>query len=168
MAKDPLGGRKPRVDIKYTVETGGAQVMKELPFVVGVLGDFSGNPTEPLKSLGDRNFTEITKQNFDDVLARMKPGLNLQVDNKLKDDGTQMSVQLKFEKMEDFDPVNVAKQVEPLRKLLEMRERLKDLKANAELHPELEKEYRELEQALKDEGKLGELQGQVVTPPEGE
>src|ERR1700710_495997 len=94
--------RKPRVHITYDVETEGAQVMRELPFVVGVMGDFSGDPTQPLRPLADRKFIQIDRDNFDDVMARMPPGLALKVDNKLADDGTQMAVNLTFSAMEDF------------------------------------------------------------------
>src|SRR5262249_30792783 len=119
--------RTPRVHISYQVETEGAQVEKELPFVVGVLGDFSGSPTEPLKPLKDRKFVQIDRDNFNDILARMTPGLNLKVENTLKDDGSDISVQLKFSSMEDFEPAKIVSQVEPLRKLLETRDKLRDL-----------------------------------------
>src|SRR5215831_18589429 len=118
--------RKPRVHITYQVETEGAVVEKELPFVVGVLGDFSGNPTEPLKPLKDRKFTQIDRDNFNDIMARMTQGLNLKVENTLADDGSQMAVQLKMRSLEDFEPGQVVKQVEPLRKLLETRDKLRD------------------------------------------
>ncbi len=85
--------RKPRVHITYEVETEGATVKKELPFVVGVLGDFSGNPTQPLKPLKDRKFIQIDRDNFNDVMSRMTPGLNLKVENTLKGDGSEMAVQ---------------------------------------------------------------------------
>src|SRR5713101_182979 len=113
--------RKPRVHITYEVETEGAVVQKELPFVVGVLGDFSGNPTAPLKPLKDRKFIQIDRDNFNDVMARMTPGLNLKVENTLKGDGSEMPVQLKFGSIEDFEPGRIVNQVEPLRKLLETR-----------------------------------------------
>src|SRR3954463_2851570 len=111
--------RKPRVHIKYEVETEGATLEKELPFVVGVLGDFSGNPTEPLKPLRDRKFIQIDRDNFNDIMARMTPGLNLKVKNPLKGDGSEMAVNLKFRSMEDFEPVRVVNQVDPLQKLLD-------------------------------------------------
>src|SRR3954467_448183 len=95
--------RKPRVHITYQVETEGAVVEKELPFVVGVLGDFSGNPTQPLKPLKDRKFIQIDRDNFNDVMSRMTPGLNLKVENTLAGDGSQMALQLKFRSMEDFE-----------------------------------------------------------------
>ncbi|PZO75713.1 MAG: type VI secretion system contractile sheath small subunit, partial [Mesorhizobium amorphae] len=106
--------RKPRVHIKYEVETEGAQIEKELPFVVGVLGDFSGNPTEPLRPFGERKFVQIDRDNFDEVMRRMTPGLNLSVENTLQGDGTDMAVNLKFEKLEDFEPANVVAQVPAL------------------------------------------------------
>src|SRR6267143_5677600 len=96
--------RKPRVHITYKVETEGAEVVKELPFVVGVLGDFSGNPTEPLKPLSERKFIQIDRDNFNDVMARMTPGLNLKVENTLKGDGSQLAVQLKMNSIDAFEP----------------------------------------------------------------
>src|SRR5262245_28653760 len=119
--------RKPRVHITYQVETEGAVVEKELPFVVGVLGDFSGNPTQPVKPLKDRKFIQIDRDNFNDVMARMTPGLNLKVENTLMGDGSELGVQLKMNSMEDFEPGKVVKQVDPLRKLLETRDKLRDL-----------------------------------------
>ena len=119
--------RKPRVHITYKVETEGAVVEKELPFVVGVLGDFSGKPTQPLKPMKDRKFIQIDRDNFNEVLARMTPGLNLRVENTLKGDGSELAVQLKFCSIEDFEPGNVVNQVEPLRKLLETRNKLRDI-----------------------------------------
>jgi type VI secretion system protein ImpB len=130
--------RPPRVHITYDVETEGAVVQKELPFVVGVLGDFSGNPTEPLKPIKDRKFVQIDRDNFDDVMARMTPGLNMKVENTLQGDGSEMAVQLKFNSLDDFAPANVVKQVEPLRKLLETRDKLRDLLAKVDRSEELE------------------------------
>src|SRR5690242_3998122 len=101
--------RTPRVHISYQVETEGAVVEKELPFVVGVLGDFSGNPSEPLKPLRDRKFIQIDRDNFDDIMARMTPGLNLKVENTLKGDGSEMAVKLEFCSMQDFEPINVVR-----------------------------------------------------------
>src|SRR5207249_11253203 len=102
--------RTPRVHISYQVETEGAVVEKELPFVVGVLGDFSGNPAEPLKPLRDRKFVQIDRDNFDDIMARMTPGLNIKVANTLQGDGSEMAVNLKFRSLEDFDPAKVVDQ----------------------------------------------------------
>ncbi len=122
--------RKPRVHIIYDVETEGAVVQKELPFVVGVMGDFSGDPTQPLKALNDRKFVQIDRDNLDDVMAKMTPGLKMKVDNTLADDGSQMSVELAFKSMADFEPAAVVEQVEPLRKLLDVRASCKTLILN--------------------------------------
>ena len=110
--------RPPRVHITYEVETGGATKMKELPFVMGVLADLSGSPSEPLAKLGDRKFTEIDRDNFDSVLRGMKPRVAMKVANKLQDDGTDLSVEVNFSKLDDFRPENVAKQVKPMADLL--------------------------------------------------
>lgn len=158
--------RKPRVHITYEVETEGAVVQKELPFVVGVVGDFSGNPTEPLKPLKDRKFIQIDRDNFDDVMKRMTPGLNMRVENTIKGDGSEMAVQLKFNSMEDFEPVNVAKQVEPLRRLLETRDRLRDLLAKVDRSEDLESV---LEQVLKNTDELKKLSSELgVNPSDSE
>jgi len=119
--------RKPRVHIKYDLETEGAAVEKELPFVVGVMGDFSGKPTEPLKPLKDRKFVQIDRDNFNDVMARMTPGLEYKVQNTLQEGGGDIGVQLKFRSLDDFEPGRVVEQVEPLKKLLETRDKLRDL-----------------------------------------
>lgn len=150
--------RKPRVHITYEVETEGAVVVKELPFVVGVIGDFSGNPTEPLKPLKDRKFIQIDRDNINDVMKRMTPGLNMRVENTLADDGTEMSVQLKFNTMEDFDPTSVVKQVEPLRKLMETRDRLRDLLTKVDRSEDLEQL---LEQVLQNTDDLKKLSSEL-------
>jgi type VI secretion system protein ImpB len=130
--------RKPRVHITYNVETEGAEIERELPFVVGVLGDFSGDPTTPLRPMADRKFTQIDRDNFNDVMARMSPGLNLKVDNKLADDGSEMAVQLKFNSIEDFEPGRVVEQVPALKALLETRNKLRDLMSKADRSEDLE------------------------------
>jgi type VI secretion system protein ImpB len=143
--------RKPRVHITYDVETGDAQVKRELPFVVGVLGDFSGDPTEPLKPLKDRKFVQIDRDNFNEVMARMAPGANFRVENTLTGDGSEMAVQLKFRSMDDFEPSNVVRQVEPLRKLLETRNKLRDLLTKIDVSQDLENV---LEQVLENSERL--------------
>ena len=150
--------RKPRVHITYDVETEGAQIERELPFVVGVMGDFSGDPTTPLKPMADRKFTQIDRDNFNDVMANMAPGLKLKVDNTLAADGTQMAVDLKFSSMDDFDPVNVVKQVPALAALLETRQKLRDLMSKADRSQELETL---LEQVLRSEEELKSLSGEL-------
>ncbi len=150
--------RAPRVHITYAVETEGAVVEKELPMVVGVLGDFSGDPTSPLKPLKDRKFVQIDRDNFDDVMARMTPGLNFKVENTLQKDGSEISVNLKFNSLADFEPARVAQQVEPLRKLLETRAKLRDLLSKADRSEELESL---LERVLKNSEDLNKLAGAV-------
>ncbi len=150
--------RKPRVHIKYEVETEGAMVEKELPFVVGVLGDFSGDSTQPVKPFGERKFVQIDRDNFDEVMRRMAPGLNFAVENTLQDDGTDMAVQFKFEKLEDFEPAAVAQQVPALKALLDARNELRDLLAKADRSEELETL---LENILQNKGDLAVLMGEL-------
>ncbi len=150
--------RKPRVHITYEVETEGAEIQRELPFVVGVLGDFSGDPTSPLRPLADRKFIQIDRDNFNDVMAGMTPGLKMKVENKLSEEGGEMGVELKFNSLEDFDPARVAEQVPALRALLETRSKLRDLMSKADRSEELEGL---LEQVLKNEGELKSLQEQL-------
>jgi type VI secretion system protein ImpB len=152
--------RAPRVHITYDVETEGAEVRKELPFVVGVIGDFSGKPYEPLKPLRDRKFIQIDRDNFDDVMQRMTPGAEFKVDNTLTGDGSQMAVQLKFKSIEDFEPGAVVQQVEPLRKLLAVRNKLRDLMSKVDRSEELESL---LEEVLQNTDKLAALAGELGT-----
>jgi type VI secretion system protein ImpB len=119
--------RAPRVQITYDVEIGDSIEKKEIPFVVGVLGDFSGKPSEPLPKMKDRKFVEIDRDNFNKVLEGMKPRVAFRVDNKLANDGSQLAVDLSFKSMDDFHPANVAEQITPLKKLVEARKRLSDL-----------------------------------------
>lgn len=156
--------RKPRVHITYDVETEGAAVVKELPFVVGVMGDFSGNPTEPLKPLKDRKFINIDRDNFDEVLRRMTPGLEFRAENTLAGDGSEMAVKLKFSSMEDFEPTRIVEQVEPLRKLLETRNRLRDLLSAVDRADGLEGE---LEKILQDTDQLAKLAGEMGLDSDG-
>lgn len=150
--------RKPRVHITYEVETDGAQIERELPFVVGVLGDFSGDPTQPLRPMADRKFVQIDRDNFNDVMARMTPGLNLKVENTLAGDGSEMAVNLKFGSMEDFEPGKIVEQVPALKSLLETRDKLRDLLSKADRSDELESL---LEQVLQNESELKALSGQL-------
>lgn len=120
--------RRPRVQITYDVEIGNAQVKKELPFVMGVMADLSGHQEEPLPDMKDRKFVEINRDNFSKVMSAMKPRLAMRVDNEIEKDGSKLGVELKFKNMDDFEPENVVRQVEPLRKLLDARQRLSDLK----------------------------------------
>jgi type VI secretion system protein ImpB len=154
--------RAPRVHIKYDVETGGAIEMKELPFVMGVLGDFTGQPVEPLAKLKERKFVEITPDNFDDVLSSMKPHLSFTVDNVMSEDpeAGRLAVDLKFESMDDFSPERVAQQVDPLRKLLELRQSLADLRGSLQGNEKLDEI---LQATLSDDEKLAKLKGEIAT-----
>jgi type VI secretion system protein ImpB len=155
MGKESVYGKKervrpPRVHISYEVELNGAMQMKELPFVVGVLADLSGNPADPLPKPMDRKFTDIDRDNFDDVLGSMKPRLAYKVDNKLAADGSELSVELDFTKMADFTPDNVARQVKPLNDLIEVRTKLKALLNRTEGNDRLE----ELLEAIMDNSEM--------------
>jgi type VI secretion system protein ImpB len=130
--------RSPRVQITYDVEVGDAIEMKEIPFVVGVLSDLSGKPDEPLPKVKDRKFVEIDRDNFNQVLAGMKPRLAYRVDNKLTNDDSKMAVELRFKSLDDFHPERVAEQVTPVRKLVEARKRLSDLLAKLDGNDKLD------------------------------
>ena len=130
--------RKPRVHITYDVETEGAVVKKELPFVIGVTGDFSGHNTQDLKPLKDRRFVQIDRDNFDDILKRMNPTLDIAVDNTLIDDDSQLKVALNFNALQDFEPAAIVNQVEPLKKLMETRNKLRDLMTKVDRSEDLE------------------------------
>jgi type VI secretion system protein ImpB len=157
--------RKPRVHITYQVETEGAAVVRELPFVVGVMGDFSGDPTEPLKPMKDRKFIQIDRDNFNDVMARMTPGLNMKVENTLKGDGSEMAVNLKFKSMADFEPAKVVEQVEPLRKLMDTRNKLRDLMSKVDRSEDLEQV---LDRVLQNSDELKKLSESLGVKSEGE
>jgi type VI secretion system protein ImpB len=130
--------RPPRVQISYDVETGGALEKKELPFLVGILSDLSGKPETALPKLKDRKFVEIDRDNFNDVMAAIGPRLAFQVPNTLQKDGSKLNVVLKFEELDDFDPVRVVKQIPPLAKLFEARSRLTDLLAKLDGNDDLD------------------------------
>jgi type VI secretion system protein ImpB len=132
--------RPPRVQITYDVQVGDAIELKEIPFVLGVLADLSGNPTEELPRLKDRKFVEVTPDNFDDVLASMKPHLAYSVENKLASDpdAPKLKVDLNFRSLEDFEPEKVARQIKPLEQLLELRTRLADLRGSLQTNQTLD------------------------------
>ncbi len=131
--------RPPRVKITYDVETGGAIERKELPFIMGVLADLSGHPAEALPAVKDRKFVEIDRDNFNEVLASIRPRLAIRVPNKLVPESEdQISAELTFQHMDDFQPTEVLKQIEPLRRLYETRERLRDLLTKLDGNDKLE------------------------------
>jgi len=163
--------RRPRVHITYQVETEGARVQRELPFVMGVMGDFSGNqPTQAMKPLKDRRFVAIDRDNFNEVMSKFAPGLGFRVKNTLKDDGSEMAVALKFNSMADFEPAKIVDQVDPLKKLMEARDKLRDLLTKVDRSDELESL---LERVLKETQGMERLKadlgvGSDSKAPEGE
>jgi type VI secretion system protein ImpB len=152
--------RSPRVHITYDVETGGAIEKKELPFVMGVFGDFTGMPEEPLPRLKERKFVELSLDNFDSAMAAMKPHLAFSVENKLSEDpeAGQLGVNLRFRSMDDFEPANVAKQVKPLKELLDLRTKLSDLRGTLQGNEKLEEA---LQEALRSTEKLEKLKSEI-------
>jgi len=152
--------RPPRVQITYDVEVGDAIEVKELPFVMGVLGDFTGQPVDPLPRLKDRKFVEVTPDNFDTVLESMKPHLTFNVENKLSEDPNtgNIKVDLHFKSLDDFSPNSVARQVKPLRELLELRDRLSDLRGSMQGNDRLEEVLRE---AVTDKDKRARLRDEL-------
>ncbi len=158
--------RSPRVHITYDVEIGNAIELKELPFVVGVLGDFTGMPEQPLPKLKDRKFVEVNPDNFDKVLEGMKPHLSLSVENKLSEDpdAANLKVDLKFASMDDFSPENVVQQVRPLKELMDLRTRLSDLRGSLQGNDKLEELLLE---AVGNTEKLEKLKGEIGAKKEG-
>jgi len=154
--------RPPRVQITYDVEIGDAIETKELPFVLGVLGEYSGQPKVELPKLKERKFVAIDRDNFDEALKGMAPRLALQVDNTLKGDDSRLSVELNFSKLEDFEPQRIVDQVDPLRQLLEIRSRLSDLRNKIIGNDKLEEL---LDEIVRDSEKLEAIQ---QSNPKGE
>jgi len=172
--------RPPRVQITYDVQVGDAQIKKELPFVVGVLADLAGHPDpdeEPLPDLKDekRKFVEINRDNFDRVMGGIKPRLAMKVENKIEKDNTKVGVELKFRTLEDFEPVNVVNQVEPLRKLLEARQRLSELKSKITTNDRFDAllqriihDTDQLKRLGRETGRFAEAPSQAGSEPETE
>lgn len=152
--------RKPRVHITYDLETNGTQTEKEIPFVMGVMGDYSGDNTDNKKPLKDRKFSQIDRDNFNDIMNNISPELNMKVKNTLEDDGSEMAVDLKFNNMEDFEPHKIVEQVEPLKKLLDTRNKLRDLLTKADRSDELESL---LEQVLSNSEAISSLSNELGT-----
>lgn len=147
--------RPPRVHITYDVETGDAIEQKEIPFVVGVLSDLSGQPEQPLPPLKERKYVEVDKDNFDEVLEGVNPRLSFKVDNKLEADSeSQVNVALTFKSLDDFHPERIAEQVDPIRKLVEARKKLYNLMAKLDGNDKLEAL---LQEAISNTDKLAQL-----------
>ncbi len=150
--------RKPRVHITYDVETNGTTAEKEIPFVMGVMGDYSGDNTEIKKSLKDRKFSQVDQDNFNEVMSKISPSANMKVENTLEADGSELSVNIGFNKLEDFEPQNIVNNVEPLKKLMETRNKLRDLLTKADRSEDLETI---LEEVLSNTGALASLGGEL-------
>ena len=146
--------RSPRVQITYDLEMGGAVEMKELPFVVGVLSDLSGKSAVQLPKLADRKFVEIDRENFDKVLKGMKPRLEFDVENALTNDKSTMRVELDFESMTDFQPDEVVKKVEPLKKLLDIRNELAGLLAKTQGNDTLSDRLKAIMESTEDQQRI--------------
>lgn len=159
--------RAPRVHITYDVEVGDAIEMKEIPFVVGVLADLSGKPDEQLPKLKDRKLVEIDRDNFNNVLAAMKPRLAFKVDNKIANDDTKMAVELRFKSLDDFHPEQVVQQVDPLRKLVDARRRLSDLLNKLDGNDRLDELLQQVVNDTESLQKLGKQAGVAASDTEG-
>lgn len=158
--------RPPRVKMTYEVHTGSAVEMKELPFLVGVLADLSGQPETALPKLKDRKFVEIDSDNFNDVMAAAGPRLAFQVDNKLQEDGGKLNILLNFREMDDFQPVQVLKQVPTLNRLLEARQKLSDLLAKLDGNDELNDLLNDVISNTEQQDELKKLLGPTDAPAE--
>ena len=150
--------RKPRVQITYDVEIGDAIEKKELPFVVGVLADLSGNPENPLPAMKNRKFVEIDRDNFMDIMAVINPRLVIRVANKLSDENPEISIELRFKEMSDFEPQNLAKNIPALAALYQKRNNLKNLIAKMDGNDPLEAL---LTQIMKNNDNLQKLKAEV-------
>jgi type VI secretion system protein ImpB len=122
--------RPPRVHITYDVQVGEAIEKRDLPFVVGVLADLSGMPDKPLPPIPKRKFVAIDRDNLNDVMKNIGPRLAFKVANRLNEDDTKLNVELNFESMDDFQPAKIAQQITPVRKLLELRNSLANLRSS--------------------------------------
>jgi type VI secretion system protein ImpB len=162
--------RKPRVQITYDVEIGGAMKKVELPFVVAVFADLSAQRKEALPKLDKRNLTAIDRDNFNDVLSRAAPRLAFKVPDRLTNKpGQEIPVELNFKHFDDFEPARVAEQIPALRKLLEMRQRLSDLRSKLEGNEELTNLLEEVMQNSDKRHDLAKKRGVATdeTPKEG-
>ena len=158
--------RRPRVQITYDVETGGAMQKVELPFVVGVMADLSGMPKEALKPMKDRKFATIDRDNFNDILQKSAPRVAIKVDNKLQEGSdSKLAVELNFKNMDDFDPAKVASQVPALNELLQMRHRLNQLMSKMEGNDKLEAMLADVLQNTEKAQGLAKAMGETKEEP---
>lgn len=158
--------RPPRVQITYDVEIGGAIEKRELPFVVGVVADLSGQPEAPLPRIADRRFVEIDRDNFDQIMQAAQPRAAVQVNNEIAGDGSKLNIELKFSSFDDFDPVNIVKQVKSLERLYSARQRLRDLLGKLDGNDDLD---RLLQEVVGNTDGLNEIRTRTpaIAAPEG-
>lgn len=153
--------RPPRVQITYDVQTGDAIEKKELPFVVGIMADLAGDNAENLPRLKDRKFVNLDPDNINDVMEAIAPSLSMRVDDKLtNEEGKQINVSLSFNSMDDFEPINIVKQIEPLRKLYEARQRLNDLLAKLDGNDALDSILQDVIQSTENLKQLNTMLGE--------
>jgi type VI secretion system protein ImpB len=156
--------RPPRVHITYDVEVGDAIEKREIPFVVGVLADLSGQPETPLPQISERKFVEIDRDNFNQVMAKIEPRLAFKVDNRIANDDTRLGVDLRFRSLEDFEPAAVARQIPPLRKLLEARNALNNLRSSLVGNDRLESMLQEVVKNTEALQRIGAESSRQSTP----
>ena len=159
--------RSPRVHVTYNVEIGDAIELKEIPFVMGIMADLSGQPSEPLAKMKDRRFVEITPDNFDAVMESSKPRVAFSVENRLSEEtgAGNLGVDLTFKSLQDFEPEQVARQITPLRELLDLRTKLSDLVGTLQGNDKLD---RLLQDVINDAGKLDQARKELsLQPKEG-
>ncbi|HWN43455.1 MAG TPA: type VI secretion system contractile sheath small subunit [Thermoanaerobaculia bacterium] len=149
--------RPPRVQITYDLETGGAIEMKELPLVVGILADLAGQPENPPAPVKARKFVDIDRDNFNEVMSSIGPRLSFTVANKLREDGGNLPLELKFRKLDDFRPETVVQQVDPLRQLFLARQRLNDLLAKLDGNDDLDALLQDVATNTESQEKLKQL-----------
>ncbi len=147
---------KARINLSLNVETGGQRKKVELPLKMLVMGDFSNNQTK--EKIADRARININKNNFESVMKELKPTTRFEVQNELAKDGSDMSVDLSFESINDFRPDRVAQQIPELHSLMAMRNLLKDLKSNLLDNAKFRKE---LEAIVADQPQLDGLRKQL-------
>ncbi|QYY33264.1 MULTISPECIES: type VI secretion system contractile sheath small subunit [Cupriavidus] len=150
--------RPPRVQISYDVEVGDAIEKRELPMVVGLLADLSGHPAEPLPKLKERRFVEIDRDNFDEIMGKIAPRLELSVPDTMKDGQSNLKVELNFEKFSDFHPESLVGQIPRLAKLLEARQQLRDLLGKLDGNDELDSL---LERIVRDADELKKVRSEA-------
>ncbi len=160
--------RRPRVQITYDVETNGAMVKKELPFVVGVMADLSGQPKDPLRPMKERKFVPIDRDNFNSVMAKSTPRVAMKVENKLTGDNTKLAVELNFKHIDDFEPARVAEQIPALKELMDMRHKLTQLLSKMEGNDKLEGKLAEILANTEKAMNLAKQMGLEEKPPAAE